>query len=181
MTETEEQIMAEVRKKLPMEVRFAVDDPTRFRMTLQGPVMTIETVPGFLFDRLKRGDIQNIFLDAARKWNGTTGAIIMEELKQKQDQNLLTELNLKFNFPEQPTGKVNYHDWMNSDGWRKKRNKKLKEAGYKCELCGSAKNLRVHHITYENLGHEPMDDLLAVCDNCHKKLHKEDLIKKGGH
>ena len=73
---------------------------------------------------------------------------------------------------------LDYETWMYSKEWRQKRNRKLKEAGYKCEICGTAKNLQVHHITYENLGYEPMDDLLVVCKKCHEKLHETDLKQK---
>lgn len=73
---------------------------------------------------------------------------------------------------------LDYYRWINSNAYRKKRNEKLKEVGYKCELCGSAKNLQVHHITYDNLGYEPLDDLLVVCRKCHEELHKEDLKQK---
>lgn len=64
---------------------------------------------------------------------------------------------------------------MNSDEWKARRQEKLKSSGFKCELCGSAINLNVHHITYEHLGYEPDEDLLVVCQPCHEKLHKEDL------
>lgn len=73
---------------------------------------------------------------------------------------------------------LDYYRWINSNAYRGKRNEKLKAVGYKCELCGSAKNLQVHHITYENLGYEPLDDLLVVCRKCHEELHKEDLKQK---
>jgi hypothetical protein len=28
----------------------------------------------------------------------------------------------------------------------------------------------VHHVTYANVGHEPLDDLMAICDPCHAFL-----------
>lgn len=66
---------------------------------------------------------------------------------------------------------VDYYEYLHSPEWKAKRKQKLKEVGHKCEECGSAKNLKVHHITYENLGNEDMDDLLVVCKRCHNKLH----------
>jgi predicted HNH restriction endonuclease len=47
-------------------------------------------------------------------------------------------------------------------------------------LCRSAKNLSVHHITYENIGFEKMDDLISVCKECHKKLHEHDSVRPEG-
>jgi len=70
-----------------------------------------------------------------------------------------------------------YKAWLNSEEWGKISNLKKKQAGYRCELCGSAINLVCHHITYEHLctEDEHMDDLLCVCKKCHEKLHENDL------
>ena len=63
----------------------------------------------------------------------------------------------------------------NSKTWKDKRDAVLKRDGYRCRICGSGKNLHVHHITYERLFHEELDDLLTVCNKCHRKLHSEDV------
>ena len=44
---------------------------------------------------------------------------------------------------------------------------------YKCVMCGSKLSLNVHHTTYENHGEEAfhLEDLLTVCNNCHKMIH----------
>ena len=68
-----------------------------------------------------------------------------------------------------------YYGYFNSEVWREKRMQRLKLDGFQCQMCGTAKNLRVHHITYENFGHEAMEDLITLCDNCHSKAHAKDL------
>ena len=65
-----------------------------------------------------------------------------------------------------------YKDYLLSNEWKKKRNKKLKEAGNKCEECGSDKKLQVHHKTYKHIFKEPLTDLMVLCDTCHKLIHK---------
>lgn len=70
-----------------------------------------------------------------------------------------------------------YNEYMQSPQWKKIRKEKLKEAGYKCENCGTAKNLCVHHINYENYnkkgwGNEDLDDLAVLCKNCHDQVHE---------
>ena len=70
---------------------------------------------------------------------------------------------------------LNYSRYMSSDLWKQKRLARIEKDGYKCKLCGSAINLNVHHITYERLGREPLDDLITVCADCHEKLHEKDL------
>lgn len=77
------------------------------------------------------------------------------------------------------TGRL-YKTWMASEDWKRIAREKIKQAHFKCELCGSAINLHVHHITYENLCREDrhMDDLLVVCNKCHLALHEEDMKRK---
>jgi hypothetical protein len=31
--------------------------------------------------------------------------------------------------------------------------------------------VQVHHLTYENIGREKDEDLLAVCERCHRSFH----------
>lgn len=41
--------------------------------------------------------------------------------------------------------------------------------------CGTSKGIQVHHLTYERLGNELMDDLRILCYTHHKevtRLHK---------
>lgn len=71
-----------------------------------------------------------------------------------------------------------YYGYINSEVWKEKRMERLKLDGFQCQKCGTAKNLRVHHINYENFGHETMDDLITFCDNCHMKIHEKDLSNK---
>ncbi|WP_416212660.1 HNH endonuclease [Nostoc sp. DedQUE04] len=37
----------------------------------------------------------------------------------------------------------------------------------------ATESLQVHHLTYENHGkeHEHLEDLITLCDDCHKKQH----------
>jgi len=47
-----------------------------------------------------------------------------------------------------------------------------------CEICkNSSKKVKskvVHHITYKNVYNESMNDLMALCINCHKQIHQEE-------
>ena len=66
-------------------------------------------------------------------------------------------------------------EYLQSEAWKKIRALRLKIDGYRCAKCGTAKNLAVHHVTYERLGHEDIDDLLTLCSDCHMTLHNRDL------
>jgi len=45
---------------------------------------------------------------------------------------------------------------------------------YPCEKCGckgTHAEIWIHHRRYQNLGQEPLDDLVALCGFCHQALH----------
>jgi 5-methylcytosine-specific restriction endonuclease McrA len=67
-----------------------------------------------------------------------------------------------------------YGDYIKSDSWQRKRYLVLKRDNYTCVYCG-AKATQVHHKKYAkyNIGREPIEWLVSVCDNCHQKEHKK--------
>lgn len=68
-----------------------------------------------------------------------------------------------------------YQAYLNSPDWRRKRNEKLRQVGWQCERCPSRRHLNVHHKTYERLGAEWMEDLEALCADCHETHHRVEL------
>jgi HNH endonuclease len=64
-----------------------------------------------------------------------------------------------------------YREYLKTSHWQILRNKKLRLAENRCEDCGSAKDLQVHHLTYERRGEEDLDDLKVLCAVCHEKVH----------
>ena len=72
-----------------------------------------------------------------------------------------------------------YDEYIHSEEWQKRRLQILKRDNYQCQRCGSAKQLRVHHIHYpEVYGEEPDEDLITLCDSCHTFVHKSDIQEK---
>ena len=69
---------------------------------------------------------------------------------------------------------ISYQKYIASAKWKETRRKRIELDGYKCKLCGSAINLCVHHLTYDHLGNENMDELVTLCKTCHNKLHEKD-------
>jgi 5-methylcytosine-specific restriction endonuclease McrA len=48
----------------------------------------------------------------------------------------------------------------------------LKRDGWKCQCCGSAKNLYVHHlVSRSHLGSDVLGNLMTLCAGCHRRLH----------
>lgn len=64
-----------------------------------------------------------------------------------------------------------YKNYLKTNHWKEKRKKVLKGAKFKCQLCSNTNNLHVHHNTYKNIGNEKKEDLIVLCDGCHKKFH----------
>jgi len=48
----------------------------------------------------------------------------------------------------------------------------LRRDGWRCQLCGSMKNLEVHHRHYRShSGEDTEDNLITLCSKCHKTHH----------
>lgn len=69
--------------------------------------------------------------------------------------------------------KMPYSDYLKSDRWTVVRDKRLAVDNYRCQECGDSEFLSVHHETYENRGLESLDDLVTLCDTCHRKRHRK--------
>jgi len=79
-----------------------------------------------------------------------------------------------------------YCRYIASPQWKKIRNELIERTystecpdqielygNYRCQRCGwffNKKDLEVHHLHYDNLGHESLKDLIVVCRSCHEYL-----------
>ena len=72
--------------------------------------------------------------------------------------------------------KGEYKEYLKSSHWITLRARIRVETPY-CEICG-AKGMNIHHLTYERLWNERREDLLAVCEKCHKNQHFPNMKKK---
>ncbi len=70
-----------------------------------------------------------------------------------------------------------YAEYLNSDDWKAKRLKRLAISKFRCCACGSSNAMHVHHLTYQRIFNENMDDLLPLCSDHHKVAER--LVKKG--
>jgi hypothetical protein len=66
---------------------------------------------------------------------------------------------------------VSYAEYIRSPEWRQKRLEIIRRARGICEQCGLWPVVNVHHLTYERLGNEPLEDLLGLCSGCHERAH----------
>src|SRR5207249_4359707 len=82
-----------------------------------------------------------------------------------------------------------YLAYLQSKQWAAKRQEKLTSVNYSCARdvglnyqrdkdgilrripdCNS--RLHVHHLTYDNLGNEPLSDLIVLCEFHHEQEHR---------
>lgn len=65
---------------------------------------------------------------------------------------------------------MNYQEYLLSQDWKDVK-KKFKQNF--CEICGTKKNLHLHHLTYRNveLGKERKEDVVTLCSSCHLASH----------
>jgi hypothetical protein len=70
---------------------------------------------------------------------------------------------------------LSYSDFLQTPYWKAIANQVRYRACRKCQLCGSDREINVHHKTYENHGLEinHIGDLICLCSACHNKFHKE--------
>ncbi len=65
-----------------------------------------------------------------------------------------------------------YAAHLQSEYWDGLRRDVVARANGTCELCQQKPLTQVHHLTYEHLGHETLNDVLGLCARCHRYLHR---------
>ena len=66
-----------------------------------------------------------------------------------------------------------YPKYLTTVHWYAFRQMALKAADYQCQNCGARYGLEVHHLTYERLGREKLEDVVVLCDACHNDKHNK--------
>lgn len=89
--------------------------------------------------------------------------------------------------PKKPKVKNTIYDnLLHNDNWKIKRDNILKRDNYTCRYCGRHDGiLQVHHKYYNIYPNGtrpkpwdyPDDALITLCDDCHKRVHKNTKIK----
>jgi len=65
-----------------------------------------------------------------------------------------------------------YYEYLKSDKWKLKREKVMLRDKNVCQACLTRTATDVHHLTYERIYNEPLFDLVAICRQCHEKIHE---------
>lgn len=69
-------------------------------------------------------------------------------------------------------------EYLKTDEWRAK-SRLILERDKTCRICEKSKASDSHHLTYENLPFEDLDnDIIGVCRACHNKIHSWEVTAR---
>ena len=61
---------------------------------------------------------------------------------------------------------------LDAERYESLKNEVLERDRWRCQDCGSAKMLEVHHVKPRSkLGHDASDNLITLCVDCHGRRH----------
>ena len=72
---------------------------------------------------------------------------------------------------------LGYREYLESVEWKEKRDKAVKAAGGRCQVCNSRIRLDVHHRTYRRIFKEEIGDLVVLCRRCHTVFHENGRLR----
>lgn len=91
--------------------------------------------------------------------------------RTEQQRTARSTANAKLDAVLQEAWSKYYNAYLQTPEWKAKRETVLRRGNGVCEGCGRTMAEHVHHRTYENLGDEFLFELVALCRNCHQKIH----------
>lgn len=68
--------------------------------------------------------------------------------------------------------------YLKTPEWMARRDKVIRRAGGLCEGCGDKPATQAHHRTYDHWQNEFLFELLALCEECHSRLHKPSIVEE---
>jgi 5-methylcytosine-specific restriction endonuclease McrA len=74
--------------------------------------------------------------------------------------------------PAEVLASMPYPAYLRTPEWRTRSRQRKNLACYRCEWCGSTRDLNTHHLNYQRRGFEDIDeDLICLCRRCHEQAH----------
>lgn len=112
----------------------------------------------------------NKYLDPARIWkNDVPPQQRIVEIKQAKVNWSAVAIHIQ---------DMSYQKFLKTPYWKAIAAHVKYKAGYRCQICNSARNLSTHHRNYEIHGfeHAYMQELTVLCQDCHDRFH--DRLRK---
>ena len=66
-----------------------------------------------------------------------------------------------------------YTEYLQGKHWKGLRKVLCLRPDSRCAGCDDHRHLQIHHVSYARVGNELPDDLVVLCDTCHKRVHVE--------
>ena len=62
---------------------------------------------------------------------------------------------------------------LDADAYLRLHQEVLARDGWRCQMCGSLRGLEIHHIQRRSqAGDDAEDNLITLCSECHRVIHK---------
>lgn len=105
------------------------------------------------------------------------GIFVCEDCKQARKDNSVKELR-EWTANIEHLRTMPYTEYLKTEHWQVTRNRALKRANFKCQVCNTnQRQLHVHHRTYVNRGDEQNADLIVLCADCHQTFHDNGKVQ----
>lgn len=145
------------------------DEEIRIRTypTLRRAVIQCRTC-GKQTDFLKSKRYVKYYGDRTPKFDEAAFEKWQDEMQRKRDAAYEEYLSLRLDYLEHR--REVYHDYLSSPEWKAIRDKRMQIDGDKCQRCFNKAD-SVHHLTYERIFNENIDDLISLCEPCHYLEH----------
>lgn len=91
------------------------------------------------------------------------------------EYHAIQQRHAKLQHEKQSSFFEDYSKYLQSDEWKAKRDKVIRRAKGICEGCGERSVYQVHHLTYAHKMNEFLFELVAVCRECHDRLHEPEI------
>jgi hypothetical protein len=134
----------------------------------------------FMHDSGRMNDESTLkaFLEAMRAFKGSLNEWGGRYRRGKYDLKPIVHVTGKQTRSDEPLGSLlrlahqDYKEYLQTKHWNATRGMALKTKHYECERC-RAKGIKlcVHHLRYDNVGMEPLEDLMVLCEKCHHVAH----------
>lgn len=127
---------------------------------------------------LKNGSVQYVF-QCLHCGSALTQPIRKAEIHQPERLHAFDELLIERHYELQQRERLDQREewfrqhnaYLRTPAWKARRAAVLKRAQGVCEGCGQADATQVHHLTYDYWQEEFLWELVAICDDCHERIH----------
>jgi len=93
------------------------------------------------------------------------------EANKKKAHHAILQNHLDLQLKRTSEWHKKYEAYLASEAWQERRRLVFARAGGVCEGCRTRKATQVHHLSYQHFGDEFLFELVAICNECHSRIH----------